>query len=238
MLEYGQFCPVSKAAEILGEKWTLLIVRELLLGSTRFSQLQRAMSRISPTVLNKRLDSLQRAGLIVRKRIPGQRGYEYHLTEAGRELFPIVLQIAKWGMRWARGQMSNSELDVNLLMMDIERRLDTSKLPGGQTILQFRFTDLKRYGEWWIKIKGDDVDLCTENPGHDVDVYFTTDLRTMTEVWMGDISVKQAQSEKRLKIVGPSVYLKNLQSWLGLYLFSEIRPAGDPGSPSVRGRIE
>jgi len=233
MLEYGQFCPVAKAAEILGEKWTLLIIRELLQGSTRFSQIQRALSRISPTVLNKRLDSLQGAGLVVRKRIPDQRGNEYQLTEAGRELFPIVLQIAQWGMRWARGQLSDSELDVNLLMMDVERRLDTNKLPGGQTVLKFRFTDLKRYGEWWIKVKGDEVDLCTEDPGHDVDVYFTTDLRTMTEVWMGDLSVKRAQSERKLNIVGPSAYLRNLEGWLGLYLLSEIRPAGNPGSRSV-----
>jgi len=233
MIEYGQFCPVAKAAEVLGEKWTLLIVRELLLGSTRFSQLQRALARISPTVLNKRLNTLQEAGLIVRKRASDQKGYEYHLTEASRELLPIVHQISKWGMRWARGQMSNSELDVNLLMMDIERRVDRGKLPGGRTILKFQFTDLKRYGEWWIKIDGKDVELCTEDPGHDVDVYFTTDLRTMTEVWMGDTPVKQARAEKKLTVVGPPAYLKNLESWLGLYVYSDIRPA-DPGSRSVK----
>lgn len=233
MLEYGQFCPVAKAAEVLGEKWTLLIVRELLLGSTRFSQIERALSRISPTVLNKRLNSLQGAGLIVRKRAADLRGYEYHLTEASRELLPIVQQISKWGMRWARGPLSDSELDVNLLMMDIERRLDRGKLPGGQTVLKFQFTDLKRHGEWWIKIKGSDVELCTEDPGHDVDVYFTTDLRTMTEVWMGDIPAKQARSDKKLTVVGSPVYLKNLESWLGLYVFSDIRPAGESGSRSV-----
>jgi len=236
MLEYGQFCPVSKATEILGEKWTLLIVRELLLGSTRFSQLQRGLSRISPTVLNKRLDSLQKAGLIVRKRIAEQRGFEYQLTEAGRELFPIVSQVAEWGMRWARGRLHDSELDVNLLMMDIERRIDASKLPSGQTVLQFSFTDLKRYGKWWIKVGGDGVDLCTDNPGHDVDVYFTSDLRTLTEVWMGDKPIKQAQSENKLKIVGPSMYLKNLQSWFGLYRFSEIRPAKSAAAQPNRRR--
>ncbi len=238
MLEYGQFCPVSKAAEVLGEKWTLLIVRELLLGSTRFSQLQRGLSRISPTVLNKRLDSLQKAGLIVRKRIPEQRGFEYHLTEAGRELFPIVLQVSQWGMRWARGQLRNSELDVNLLMMDIERRIDTGKLPGGQTVLQFSFTDLKRYGKWWIKVSDDEVDLCTENPGHEVDVYFTSDLRTLTEVWMGDKPIKQAQTENKLKIVGPSIYLKNLQSWFGLYRFSGIRPGKAEVASSNRRHVK
>ncbi len=225
MLEYGQFCPVSKATEILGEKWTLLIIRELLLGATRFNQIQRGMSKISPTILNKRLNTLREQGLIVQKRIPEQRGYEYQLTEAGRELYPIVLKTAEWGMRWARGQMTDKELDVQLLMSDIQRRINPDKLPGGQTVLRFLFTDLQDYKEWWIKIQNKEVDLCTENPGNDVDVYMTCDLRTMTEVWMGDLSLQQAQAHDRLKIVGSSVYLKNIQSWLGLYLLAEIRPA-------------
>jgi DNA-binding HxlR family transcriptional regulator len=224
MLEYGQFCPVSKATEILGEKWTLLIIRELLLGATRFNQIQRGMSKISPTILNKRLNTLRKQGLIVQKRIPEQRGYEYQLTEAGRELYPIVLKTAEWGMRWARGQMTDKELDVQLLMSDIQRRINPEKLPSGQTVIRFLFTDLDRYNEWWIKIKNKEVDLCTENPGNEVDVYFTCDLRTMTEVWMGDLSIQQARSDNRLKIVGSSVYLKNIQSWLGLYLLADIRP--------------
>ena len=233
MLEYGQFCPVSKAAEILGEKWTLLIIRELLLGATRFNQIQRAMSKISPTILNKRLDTLAKHGLIVHKRIPEQRGYEYQLTEAGRELYPIVIKTAEWGMRWARAQMSDKDLDVQLLMSDIQRRLNPDKLPSGQTVIRFLFTDLDHYNEWWIKIHNNEVDLCTENPGNEVDVYFTCDLRTMTEVWMGDISITQAQSDNRLKIVGSSVYLNNLRSWLGLYLLADIRPSSlhrQPGS--------
>ena len=228
MLEYGQFCPVAKAAEILGEKWTLLIVRELLLGATRFNQIQRALSKISPTILNKRLDTLRKHGLIVHKRIPEQRGYEYQLTEAGRELYPIVLKTAEWGMRWARGQMTDKDLDVQLLMSDIQRRLNPDKLPGGQTVLRFLFTDLDRYNEWWIKIHNHEVDLCTENPGNEVDVYFTCDLRTMTEVWMGDLSITEAQSDNRLKIVGSSVYLKNISTWLGLYLLADIRPSSLP----------
>ena len=99
MTEYGQFCPVSKAAEVLGEKWTLLIIRELLLGATRFSQIQKGLARISPTLLNKRLDSLQQHGIIVRRRIAEQRGTEYQLTEAGRELMPIIMQTGEWGTR-------------------------------------------------------------------------------------------------------------------------------------------
>ena len=224
MLKYGQFCPVSKAAEILGEKWSLLIIRELLLGATRFSQIQRAMSRISPTVLSKRLETLHDHGLIVRKRRPEQRGYEYQLTEAGRELYPVVLGMAKWGMRWARGQMTDTELDVELLMSDIRRRIDPEKLPGGQTVIRFFFTDLEHYNKWWVKVEVQDVDLCVENPGYDVDVYISSDLRTMVEVWMGDVSIKEARANGKLRIDGMSAYLKNVDSWLGLYLLADIRP--------------
>ena len=225
MLEYGQFCPVSKAAEILGEKWTLLIVRELLLGATRFNQIQRAISKVSPTILNKRLGTLRKHGIIIHKRIPEQRGYEYQLTEAGRELYPIVLKTAEWGMRWARGQMTDKELDVQLLMSDVQRRINPTKLPGGQTVIKFSFTDLDHYNKWWVKIQNHEVDLCTENPGNEVDVYVTSDLRTLTEVWMGDLSIEQARSKDRLKIIGSSEYTKNIRSWLGLYLLADIRPS-------------
>jgi DNA-binding HxlR family transcriptional regulator len=225
MNEYGQFCPVSKAVEVLGEKWTLLIIRELLQGATRFSQIQRGLARISPTLLNKRLESLQNNGILVRRRIAEQRGYEYQLTEAGRELYPIILQTAEWGMRWARGQMADDELDVDLLMSDIQRRISTDKLPGGQTVIKFNFTDLDDFGTWWIKVKDGDVDLCTENPGTEVDVHFTSDLRTLTEVWMGDLSISKARSSGKLKIVAPSAWLKNIGSWLGLHKFAHVRPA-------------
>ena len=112
-MEYGQFCPIAKALEILGERWTLLIVRELLMGSSRFNEMQRGLNLISPTILTKRLNELCNAGIVIRKKIPGQRGYEYFLTEMGRELLPVVTSIGEWGMRWARGKMDDSDLDLN-----------------------------------------------------------------------------------------------------------------------------
>jgi DNA-binding HxlR family transcriptional regulator len=224
MLNYGDFCPVSKAAEILGEKWTLLIVRELLMGSTRFSQIERAIPKISATVLNTRLSTLEQCGVIVRKRTPERRGHEYQLTESGRELYPIIMQVGEWGMRWARGQMTDDELNVETLMSDIYRRIDTSKLPGGQTVIQFHFTDLDQYARWWVKVDNGEADLCADNPGTEVDVYITTDLRSMTEVWMGDVTIKQAQDKGKLKIVGPSAYLRNVRSWMGLHMLADVRP--------------
>jgi len=224
MIQYSQFCPVSKTAEVLGEKWTLLIVRELVLGATRFLKIQRAIPRISPTVLNKRLAELQEHGVIVRKRIPEQRGFEYQLTESGRELYPLILQMAQWGMRWTRSTMSDEDLDVEVLMSDIQRRIDPGKLPGGRTMLKFVYRDLTKFSEWWIKISGGKAELCLEDPGDEVDVYFTSTLRTMTEVWMGDLPLKKARDDGLLKIVGPSTLLRNLRSWFPLHLYADIRP--------------
>jgi DNA-binding HxlR family transcriptional regulator len=222
MIEYGQFCPVSKASEVLGERWTFLIVRGLLGGATRFNTIHRGVSRISPTVLNKRLQELEAAGIIIKKRIPGQRGYEYQLTQSGRDLGPLVMALGEWGMRWARRTMTDDELDVQLLMFDISNRIDAEGLPGGRTLLNFRYTDLTEHNRWWIKVDGD-VDLCMDHPGGEVDVYFTTDLRTMTEVWLGDLSLREARARKRLTVMGPTAILNNLSSWLPLSAFSGIK---------------
>ena len=151
--------------------------------------------------------------------------FPYRLTAAARELYPVIVQLGEWGMRWARGQMSELDLDVGMLMEDVQRRIDPSKLPTGQTVLRFKFTDLPKYADWWVKIDDDEMDLCLEDPGHDIDVYFTSDLRTMIEVWMGDISIKDAELQSRLKIVAPPTYRKNLQAWLPLHGMAGIRPA-------------
>ncbi|MCU7932097.1 MAG: helix-turn-helix transcriptional regulator [Candidatus Thiodiazotropha sp. (ex Codakia rugifera)] len=224
-MEYGQFCPVAKAMELLGEKWTVLILRELHMGASRFNELQRGLCLISPTILTKRLNDLADAEIILRKKIPGQRGYEYFLTEAGKETLPLIKTIGEWGMRWARGDIRDSELDVELLMVYLQRSLKTENLPGNQSIIRFRFTDLEKLNNWWLIVKGCNVDICLEDPGYDVDVYFTTDLRTMINCWMGDETYKSAISDKRLTLVGPSALTRNVQHWISDSIFAGIPPA-------------
>ena len=224
-MEYGQFCPVAKAMELLGEKWSLLILRELHMGATRFNELQRGLSLISPTVLTKRLNELADAELIIRKKIPGQRGYEYFLTQAGKETLPLLKAVGDWGMRWARGDLRETDLDVELLMLYLQRSIKTECLPGEQAVIQFKFTDLKKLNYWWLLVKGCNVDICLENPGKDVDVYFTTDLRTMIDCWMGDKTYKAAIADKRLKLVGPSALTRNIQRWISNSIFAGIPPA-------------
>ncbi len=224
-MEYGQFCPIAKAAEILGDKWTLLIVRELLMGGTRFNVMQRGLSSISPTMLTKRLNELAAYGIVVKKRIPGQKGYEYFLSECGQELFPIVEKVGVWGMRWARAGMPDSDLDLELLMLYMERCILPEKLVGNETVVRFHFTDIDEFNDWWLVVKDNEVDACIQNPGKDVDVHFTTDLRTMIEAWMGDITYKKAVADKRMTIVGPSALTKNVSSWIKCSIFEGIPPA-------------
>ena len=192
MTSYGQFCPVAKATEIVGDKWTMLILRELLMGTTRFNDFQHSMSRISPTVLNKRLKMLEAKGVIIRRRQSGLRGHEYRLTAMGKELEPVVENLAIWGMRWARGQMSDDELDVELLMWDIRRRIDADNLPDGETVLCFTFTDLEHYKTWWLVFSEDDVDLCTEDTGKDVDLYVSSEQHPQaTQVFVLRFSINR-----------------------------------------------
>ena len=225
MTSYGRFCPVSKATEIIGEKWTLLILRELLLGTSRFNDFQRSMSRISPTVLNKRLKQLEETGIVLKKRLSGQKGFEYRLTAMGKELEPIIEQVAIWGQRWARGQMSDDELDVELLMWGIHRRIQTDSLPDGETVLSFNFSDLDKYRKWWLVISRQDVDLCTEDPGKDIDLYISSDLRTMVEVWQGDKDLKATLRDERIQVVGSNVLIRNIEDWIGLCTYADVRPA-------------
>ena len=225
MTSYGQFCPVAKATEIIGDKWTMLLLRELLLGTCRFSDFQRSMSRISPTVLNKRLRMLEDKGVIIKKPVSGRRGSEYRLTPAGRELEPMIDNMAVWGMRWARGQMTDDELDVELLMWDVRRRIDTKGLPDGETVLCFTFNDLDGYKTWWLVIDGDDVDLCTEDTGKDVDLYVTSTTRTMIEIWEGDTDLRAALRDDRVIMMGARHLTRSMNDWFGFSAYAHVRPA-------------
>jgi DNA-binding HxlR family transcriptional regulator len=227
MADYGQFCPVAKATEVVGEKWTLLIIRELMLGTCRFNDFQRALSRISPTLLTKRLKHLEARGIIIKKQISGQKGYEYRLTAAGKELSPLVEMLAKWGMRWARGQMTDDELDVEFLMWDLQRRLQTEHLPAGETVVCFSFDELEQFKTWWVVVYDAKVDLCTEDPGKDVDLYINSNVRTLVEVWEGDVELTAALARRDITTHGVRALEKSLGDWLGLCLYKDIRPAAD-----------
>jgi len=227
MVDYGQFCPVAKATELIGERWTILIIRELVLGTHRFSDFQRALSRISPSLLSKRLSDLEKAGIVIKKTQQGRRGYEYYLTPAGRQLSPIIEHLATWGMRWARGQLTDRELDIEFLMWEIQRRLDTQALPDGETVLCFIFDELEQFKSWWVVIQDGEVDLCTKNPGKDVDLYISSTVRTMVEVWEGDLELNSALRKQLIKPNGNRQLIKTLPEWFGICLYADVQ-RGDP----------
>jgi len=226
-MEYGQFCPIAKATEILGEKWTLLIVRELLMGGSRFSELQRGLSLISPTMLSKRLDTLEQYGLLLKKKIPNQKGYEYFPTKSCSELLPIIKTLGDWGMRWARSNLTEKDYDVELLMLYLKRSVNPENLVGNETVIRFKFTDIKDFPDWWMVVKGNEVDLCVNDPGKDVDVYFTTTVKTMAQVWMGQNTYKKAVSDDELKLVGPKVLTHDINHWMEQSIFADIAPASE-----------
>ncbi len=229
---YGQFCPISKAMELLGEKWTLLIVRELLMGGSRFNELQRGLTHISPTLLTKRLVTLEQEGLVVRRKIPGQRGYEYFPTESCKELLPVLEGVGQWGMRWARHKLGDDDFDLELLMLYMERSVNPDKLPGRETVVRFHFVDVQDFDTWWLVVEGEDVDVCVHDPGKEVDVYFNVDLRTMCELWMGDISYRRALAEKKLQVVGPPALTRNISDWITPSIFAGIAPASEILDPA------
>ena len=224
-MDYGQFCPISKAVEILGEKWTLLIVRELLMGGRRYNELQRGLSQISPTMLSKRLDSLEHHGLVMKKKIPNQKGYEYFPTKSCSELLPIIKSLGEWGIHWAKSNLTEKDYDVELLMLYLQRSVNPENLVGDETVIRFKFTDIKEFPDWWMVVEGNKVDLCTNDPGKDVDIYFTTTVKTMVDVWMGWSTYRKAISQDELKLVGPKALINNVSAWMEDSIYADAAPA-------------
>lgn len=229
-MEYGQFCPIAKANEILGEKWTILIVRELIMGARRFSEFQRGLGDISPALLTTRLKSLEQNGLAVKRRIQGQRGFEYYPTEACNGLLPTLLAMGEWGLMWARHTVLDADLDVELLMLYLERSVDPEKIAGSESIIQFRFKDLSEQQNWWLLVKERRVDLCITDPGRDVDVYFFCTVRTMHDVWMGDRTFRDAIDAGDLIVEGEPALLRNISAWLRPSVFANSPRAPLPAS--------
>jgi DNA-binding HxlR family transcriptional regulator len=217
---YYQFCPVAKAMELLDERWTMLVIRELVTGSQRFNDLRRGLPRMSPTLLSKRLSQLTRAGLIDR-RVAGNE-VQYLLTPAGWELRPIVEALGAWGVRWI-GQLGQDDLDPSLLLWDMHRNVDHSAAPISRTVVHFQFPDVPaRSRSWWLVITADDVDVCDTDPGYDVSVTVLADLRYMTEIWRGDLSWSDALGSGRVTLYGPTSLCRGLPGWFTLSSFASV----------------
>ncbi len=198
---YQQFCPLAMAAELLCTRWTMVLLRELVAGSTRFNDLRRGVPKMSPTLLSQRLKELELAGIVERVELKSEKGiFEYRMTEAGRDLRAVVEAMGIWGQKWVEARLSLKNLDPSLLMWDMRRNLDPSPLPDRRVVIQFLYQELplsKRH--WWLVVEPScEVDLCWSDPGFDVDLYVSTDLRTMTAIWMGVTTVAKEARQRHL----------------------------------------
>lgn len=222
---YNQFCPVAMAAEILCSRWTLLLLRELILGSTRFNELRRGLPKMSPALLSKRLKELEAVRIVERTAVAGEPDmFEYHLTEAGRELRPIIESAGVWGQKWVTTEATLKNLDANLLMWDVRRSINPNPMPRCRNTIQFILNDRPASERnYWLIVEPDKgVDLCMMDPGFDVDLYVSTDLRTMTEIWLGYTAIAKAKDDGRFVLTGSKALAADLRTWLKLSVFANI----------------
>lgn len=218
MSTYGQFCPVAKAMEVLDERWTILVMRELLLGSTRFNELRRGVPKMSPALLSKRLRSLERAGVLSRTGSGARTSYQ--LTEAGRELEPVVNALGLWGLRWI-GELGEDDYDPHLLMWDLKRTIPIDAWPRARTVLSFELDDVDRKAaRWWLVVAGGEVDLCDYDPGYDVTATVATSLRVLTRIWRGEVNWPQAVRATQLTVRGPEPVRRQVPGWIGVSMLA------------------
>jgi DNA-binding HxlR family transcriptional regulator len=215
--DYSQFCPVAMTAEVFCQKWTALVLREMLCGSTRFNDLRRGVPKMSPSLLSKRLKELMKAGVIE------EANAEYRLTKAGEELRPIIMAMGFWGQRWVESHLSLKNLDASLLMWDMRRFLDPKPLPKRRCVISYHFPEAKKGSQlfWLVVETNGKIDLCSEDPGFDVDLYVTVDLRAMTAIWMGLSTVKEETENGTLSMDGSPSIASAMQHWLGLSPFAK-----------------
>lgn len=211
MRRYGQFCPVAKTAEIFCQRWVALILRDMTWGSTRFSELQRGVPMMSPTLLSQRLKLLEREGVIER------RGATYHLTEAGREFAPIIEAMGVWGQRWTRRELEEHEIDMDLLLWGIEASARPEAFGRVPSVVQVEFTDQpdgKRF--WWYLNQQESCQLCIDDPGHEVDLYLSGTVADVIRVYRGDMAIGAALAADRIELLGSEADRKAFPAWLNL----------------------
>ncbi|GGD08481.1 winged helix-turn-helix transcriptional regulator [Nocardioides daphniae] len=227
MATYSQFCPVAKAMELLDERWTVLVIRELLLGSTHFNELRRGVPRMSPSLLATRLRSLERVGIVARTEL----GYE--LTECGRDLHAAVMHLGMWGQRWIK-DVGDGDLDPHLLMWDVQRTVPTHLWPPGTTCVLLEFIDLPpRRRHWWLVVKNGGAESCDVDPGHEVTATVRVSLRDLTHVWRGDLGWSQALRSGRVQVDALPAVARRVPEWFGQSVLAPAQPSGAPPVPPV-----
>lgn len=224
MRSYGQFCPIAKAAEVFCERWTALILRDLVAGATRFSQLRRGIPLASPTLLSRRLKQLEAEGIVERRRSDSGRSWTYHLTSAGREFAPIVEGLGVWGQRWSRRELEKHEVNLTLLMWGLELGVKPDAFGARRCVVKLTFADQPEgTRHWWFVNDDGRAELCVEEPGYEVDLYLMTTLPDMIYVYRGDLSLARACAHGRLEVHGAAWARRALPRWLVPSRFAQVK---------------
>jgi DNA-binding HxlR family transcriptional regulator len=228
MIRYGQFCPVAKAAEVFGDRWTPIIMRELCFGTRGFGELLAAAPLISRTVLAKRLKELADAGVVHVDIKPKGKGHHYRLTTAGEDFRPIVEMLSVWGQRWGQGMITSDDLDPGMLVWGMRRQVDPALIPAEGFVIRFDFRGMPKSNRcpryWWLVMRSDDIDVCLKAPNRDVDVIIAADLGTFTKVWLGYTGLVVALESGKISLTGPARSISIARRLLAL-----------PGLPTLKG---
>ncbi|GJM09341.1 MAG: HxlR family transcriptional regulator [Lysobacteraceae bacterium] len=222
MSDFGQFCPIALASEVLAQKWMLLVIRELNAGATRFNDIRRGVPRISPTLLKQRLTQLEAAGILFTRSLQGSRGVEYVLTESGLELKSVLGAVGQWGQRWAR-DISADDLDPGWLVWAMHRRLDQSLMPDDPVTLALEFVDgpaKQRF--FWLVCSNKAVEVCVKPPGFETDLWIKTRVITLAEVWRGIRPIQPEIAAGRIDMRGSSDLQRQFPTWLMYSLFAGV----------------
>jgi DNA-binding HxlR family transcriptional regulator len=229
MNKYGQYCPTARAVEILGDRWTLLIVRDLLFGAQHFNELERGLPGIPKALLTERLRRLQQVGVVVRQSEPGSRKTRYLLTPAGWELYPVMESLTRWGAKWAFGEPEPSELNPVLLLWWMRDLTKKEELPKQRVVVEFNFTQA-RPKRFWLVLDPSDVSVCVKHPGFDIDVLVQADLAALYEILFGRITFARAIDEERLVIDSTPALIRQFPKWFALSPMAEIVQATFAGN--------
>jgi DNA-binding HxlR family transcriptional regulator len=234
---FGQFCPVAVACEVFAERWTPIILRELLAGSQHFNEIHRGMPLISRPLLARRLRKLEAVGVLARETLTEGRGHRYYLTEAGKEFAPLIEQLGTWGQRWTQ-RVERRNLDAGLLMWNVRRRIAMDLLPPQRVVARFKFTGIpatyRGYRMFWLLLQRPQIDLCVEDHGFEVDLYVEADLAAMARVWLGDVRFETALRMREVQLLGSTALVKAFPSWLKLSHFAGVpRPASRADDASL-----
>ena len=213
---YNQFCPIAKACDVIEPRWTLLIMCEMWSGSSRFNEIRRGVPGMSPTLLSTRLRGMEELGLITREKNSVTGNMDYRITEIGEELSPIVFELGKWAHKNIDADVTLENLDAKLLMWNVRKKIDMTKFTPTRKVIQFIFVELEKGKShyWLIASPGLSVDLCTKDPGFDVDLFIKADLKALTSVWLGLSELDHEIAIKKITLIGDNRLASTIDQWM------------------------